>query len=94
MGGQVTLAARLATAAARAQDLAVDYVVHYVRKNGKTSEKVFKWTTTRLPAGGAASFEKRHPMRKTTVRVLYPGRHRVELQVNGVRVAEASFRLT
>ena len=94
VGGEVTLVARLASAAARAQDLAVDYVVHYVRKNGKTSGKVFKWTTTRLPARGDAALEKRHPMRKTTVRTLYPGAHRVELQVNGVRLAEDSFQLT
>ena len=93
VGGEVTLQAQLETTAGRGQDLAVDYVVHYVRKNGTTSGKVFKWTTTRLPARGTATFEKRHPMRKTTVRKLYPGEHRVELQVNGVRIAETSFRL-
>ncbi len=93
LGGEVKLAARIATAAGRAQDLAVDYVVHYVRKNGKTSEKVFKWTTTRIPARGTVELEKRHAMRKTTVRALYSGVHRVELQVNGVRVAAADFRL-
>ena len=93
VGGEVTLTAGLATTAASAQNLAVDFVVHFVRKGGKTSEKVFKWTTTRLPARGAATLEKRHPMKKTTVRKLYPGVHRVELQVNGSRVAETIFRL-
>ena len=94
VGGRVTLTAQLTTTAARAQNLAVDYVVHYIRKGDKTSEKVFKWTTVRLQGGGTATLEKRHPMRKTTVRALYPGVHRVELQVNGVRLAEAGFRLT
>ncbi len=93
IGGEITLQARLDTTATRAQDLAVDYVVHYVRKNGKTSGKVFKWTTTQLPARGTITLEKRHPMRVTTVRKLYPGEHRVELQVNGVRVAETRFQL-
>lgn len=93
VGGEVTLAAEIATTAARSQKLAVDYVVHYVRRNDKTSGKVFKWKTLTLPAGSTMALEKRHPMRKTTVRTLYPGLHRIELQVNGVRVAETSFQL-
>ena len=36
------------------------------------------------------TFDKRHPMRPTTVRTLYPGTHRVEVQLNGVRVAAFS----
>jgi len=93
IGDQIELTARIETAAANAQDLIVDYAVHYVRKSGKSSSKVFKWTTTRLPAAGSVTLNKRHPMKLTTVRALYPGVHRVELQINGVRMAEASFRL-
>ena len=61
--------------------------------SAKAGGKVFKWTKTRLPARGTTTLTKRHPMKVTTIRALYPGVHRVELQVNGVRVAEASFRL-
>jgi hypothetical protein len=32
-------------------------------------------------------------LREVTTRRLYPGRHRVELLVNGVAVAEAAFDL-
>lgn len=92
IGGAVELTATLSTTATRGRELLVDYVVHYVRKT-KTSGKTFKWTTTRLPARGALELTKRHPMRPTTIRALYPGRHRVELQVNGVVLAETSFSL-
>ena len=54
---------------------------------------MFKSTTTRLPARDTLALEKRHSMRQTTVRKLFPGSHRMELQVNGLRVAETSFRL-
>ena len=93
IGGSVELTAFVETAAARPQDLMIDYAVHLVRKRG-TSCKVFKWRKARLPARGSATFTKNHPMRVTTVRALYPGTHCVELQVNGRRVAEASFDLT
>ena len=75
IGGWVELSARLETSAASAQDLIVDYLVHYVRRGDRSSGKVFKWTTTCLPARGVALLEKRHPMRPTTIRALYPGRH-------------------
>ncbi len=93
VGGQIELTARIETTAGKAQELIVDYAVNYVRKSGKSSSKVFKWTTTRLPANGSVTLDKRHAMKLTTIRALYPGVHHVELQVNGVRMAEASFRL-
>ncbi len=73
--------------------IAVDYAVHYVRKANKISAKVFKWKTLELPAGESTTLQKKHPMRVTTVRALYPGAHKVELQVNGVRLAGGSFAL-
>ena len=94
VGGSVALTASLSTTAARSQELLIDYVVHYVRKRGEASQKVFKWKSCTLPARGALTLHKRHSMRETTVRALYAGVHRVELQVNGVRIAETTFRLT
>ncbi len=93
IGDSVELSAQLQTSFSRAQELMVDYVVHYVRKGGKSSGKVFKWKTTRLPARGRVDLQKKHAMKTTTIRALYPGRHTVELQVNGARVAEAAFTL-
>ncbi len=94
IGGAVELIARLSSSASRGQHLMVDYGVHHVRQRGETSEKVFKWKTLRLAGGETRELTKRHAVRATTVRALYPGMHRVELQVNGVRIAEARFRLT
>jgi len=94
IGGGVELLAELSSGGARAQSLLVDYAVHYVRKGGKSSRKVFKWTTVELPGGEGRSIAKKHAMKPTSIRALYPGVHRVELQVNGVAVAETSFRLT
>ena len=94
VGSSVELVATLSSTATKPQSLVVDYAVHYVRSGGKTSAKVFKWTKTTIPGRGELVLEKRHPMRTTTIRALYPGRHRVSLQVNGVTIAQGAFELT
>ena len=94
LGDTVTLQASLANRAASPVALVVDYVVHYVRASGKASAKVFKWAVTELPARGELVLEKRQVIRDFTTRRHYPGPHRVELQVNGQRLAESGFTLS
>lgn len=93
IGSSVVLTATLISTLGRQQDLLVDYVVHFAKKSGQTGGKVFKWTTATLPARGKETIEKKHAFRETTVRALYPGTHRIELQVNGVIVAESAVEL-
>lgn len=100
LGDTITFSASLeslvpasARRAARPQALLVDYVVHYARASGRPSAKVFKWTTLELAAGESATLTKRQTIRDFTTRRHHPGRHRVELQVNGRRLAETGFTL-
>lgn len=93
LGDTITLAATLTSTARRAQSLLIDYVVHYARASGRASEKVFKWTELTLAPGETATPTKRQTIRDFTTRKHHPGRHRVELQINGRRVAETAFTL-
>lgn len=93
IGDSVELTANMSSSLSRSQKLLIDYAVHYVRKGGKTGIKVFKWKQIELPASDDATLTKQHSMRITTIRALYPGTHKVELQVNGVRIAETKFEL-
>jgi 3-methyladenine DNA glycosylase AlkC len=93
LGDRLTLAATLTSTSNRTQRLVVDYVVHYVKAGGGTSEKVFKWTEVELPARASLALTKSQVIRDFTTRRHYPGRHRVELQVNGARVATDEFHL-
>lgn len=93
VGGSVELTATLSTSHTRKQALLVDYVVHYVRKAKASGGKTFKWTTLELPARGETELSKRHSMKTTTIRALYPGKHRVELLVGGEVLAETAFTL-
>lgn len=75
------------------QALMIDYIVHHQKANGKTSPKVFKWSTRTLEADKALTLTKKHAVKKITTRVYYPGVHTVEVLVNGVSVGAADFNL-
>ena len=73
---------------------AVDYAIRFANAAGAlTRRKVFKLAERRLEPGAAASITKRHPMRPVSIRALFPGAHVLELQVNGVVLAEVPFTL-
>jgi 3-methyladenine DNA glycosylase AlkC len=93
LGQSLTLTAAITSTASKAQSLAIDYIVHYVKASGGTSEKVFKWTEATLAPGATLTLSKKQTLRDFTTRRHYPGHHRVELQINGHRLAEAAFLL-
>lgn len=93
IGGTVAFEVTLRNAGRRAQALLVDYALHYVKKRGETSPKVFKGTELRLAAGATETLTFRRPMKHVSIRRLHPGTHRVEILVNGASLAEGSFEL-
>ncbi len=93
VGGILRLEATLRSRARTAQTLVIDYAVHHVKANGSASPKVFKGWKLELAPGETRALGKAHSLREVTTRRLYPGRHRVELLVNGVAVAETAFDL-
>ncbi len=93
MGEFVTIGLTLTSASRAAQPLAIDYIVHHQRRNGTTSPKVFKGWVLDLAPHATVTMIKRHALRVITTRRYYTGLHRVDVQVNGVAVATASFTL-
>ena len=94
LGSTLELTARLTSTQARAQSLIVDYVVHYARNSGATVGKVFKWKRLTLGAGETVTLSKRQVIRDFSTRRHHVGRHLVELQINGRRLAEGAFFLS
>ncbi|PWK70539.1 DNA alkylation repair protein [Aminobacter sp. AP02] len=93
LGGRITLKASIASTAEAAQQLVVDYAVHYVKKSGGSSKKVFKLKEINLAPGGQKDLSISQAVRDFTTRKHYPGHHRMELIVNGETVAEGGFEL-
>ena len=69
---------------AAAQSLVVDYRVHFVKSNGKTSPKVFKLKKLALAPNASVELRGRVSLAPLTTRRHYPGRHALDLVVNGV----------
>jgi 3-methyladenine DNA glycosylase AlkC len=93
VGDSLTLALTLRSSARRAQKLAIDYLVHHVKADGRTTPKVFKGWTLELAAGDSVQLGKQHSMRTVTTRRYHAGAHAVEVQINGRVVASAPFAL-
>lgn len=94
LGQQITVTFQLRSLSAKSQRLVVDYAVHYVKKAGGTSAKVFKLKELTLPAGATVTLSRRQSIRDFTTRTHYPGRHGVDILVNGRRLAQDFFTLT
>lgn len=75
------------------QKLIIDYVVHFVKANKKTSPRVFKLKTVPLAKAAQLRIEKRHWLKRSPYRKHYPGRHRLEIQINGSVCASTHFTL-
>ncbi len=93
VGGELQLSLVLESASRQAQKLVIDYAVHHVKADGRTTPKVFKGWTLELPPGGRIALARRHSMKPVTTRRYHAGRHAVTLHVNGQPLAEAAFEL-
>jgi len=83
-----------AVAAQENEQLIVDYVLHFPNKFGTGhNKKVFKLKVVTMSKGQTLVITKRQPMRQMSTRKLYPGKYRLEIQINGTRMAEAEFEL-
>ena len=77
-----------------AEQLMIDYVVDFVKKNGQTTQKVFKIAQAELVKGESQLFKKRHPFKaNSTTFTYYSGTHRFTLQINGQQFDSGTFLL-
>jgi 3-methyladenine DNA glycosylase AlkC len=81
--------------ATRDERLLIDYVLYFQNKSGAmTNKKVYKLKQLSVQKNERVPVEKKHPLRANmSTRQLYPGVHRIEVQINGHCVATGDFRL-
>jgi 3-methyladenine DNA glycosylase AlkC len=93
-GGRVECTLSLLSTARAPQELLIDYIVHYVKADSRTSPKVFKLKRLTLARGASVPLRIVIKLAELTTRKHYPGRHRVELLVNGQKFPVGEFQLT
>ena len=94
MGEEIEFSFDLVSGKNQSQALMVDYVMHFVRAGGKTSQKVFKLKKMGLAPDETVSISKKHSFKPITTRRYYQGTHSIAIQVNGKVIAQQNFELS
>jgi 3-methyladenine DNA glycosylase AlkC len=84
IGGKASFRAEIASRARTTQSLSVDLAVHFVKKDGAARPKVMKGRAVVLPPRGTVTIAKTISFALHSTRTPHPGRHAVDLLVNGV----------
>ncbi|MFG1928184.1 DNA alkylation repair protein [Cryptosporangium sp. NPDC048952] len=92
-GGAVHFTATVTNRADEAAVVAVDYIVHHRKADGRLTGKTFKLTTAKLAPGEQQEISRSHSFREITTRRYHPGQHAIELQLNGVVAGRTEFVL-
>jgi 3-methyladenine DNA glycosylase AlkC len=93
IGGRVGFHFALRSRARAPQDLLVDVALHFVKARGETSAKVFKIDRVTLAPRQTVTFEKSFSLAVHTTRVPRPGRHVVDVLVNGTPLRAGAFQV-
>jgi 3-methyladenine DNA glycosylase AlkC len=93
IGGRVSIEFVLRSRSRAAQDVLVDLAVHFVKANGRSTPKVFKLKRVALPSRGRAEFATSVSLAVHTTRKPQPGRHHVDVIVNGSSMPIGDFQV-
>lgn len=89
----VVIEFELHNATGRSQSVLVDFRVFFVKASGRASPKVFKLKRIELVPGARVALRKTVSLAPMTTRKHYPGRHAVELLLNGKPQPLGEFEL-
>ena len=93
IGGRVAIAFVLRSRSRTPQNALVDLAVHFVKANGRAAAKVFKLKRVVLPPRGALAFRTSVSLAVHTTRKPRPGRHAVDVIVNGQVIPAGAFQV-
>lgn len=93
LGENLTLGLSLRSFSDKPQNLVIDYIISFMKANGKTAPKVFKLRTMTLGAHETLTLEKKHTVKPITTRQYYAGKQQIQLQINGKVMAKQNWQL-
>ncbi|MEW5739855.1 MAG: DNA alkylation repair protein [Myxococcota bacterium] len=93
LGERVTISARVTNSGREEAHVVVDAKVHFVTKRGGASVKTFRIGRVDAAPGQTVQLQRKLTLVHHSIRTLYPGRHRVEVQVNGRLTRAGAFVL-
>ena len=94
LGESLQIDATIESTSSQNQSVVIDYAVHFMRANGQTNAKVFKWKNLKLKPGQKIELTKSHAFKTITTRRYYPGGHQISVLVNGKPHSHVQFTLS
>jgi 3-methyladenine DNA glycosylase AlkC len=94
VGGSVQLQFGVRSLSQQPQRLMIDYAVKFQNASKTGSRKVFKGKVVGLEGGAVVLMRRKINLKPLTTRRIFPGRHEVEIQVNGLVLGAAGFDVT
>lgn len=91
MGDELSFNFKIKNISNKTENLLIDYIIHFVKANGKRTPKVFKIKKTKLNSNQILSLSKNHSFKLISTRKYYPGKHKVEIQLNGKIIDSHEF---
>ncbi|OOG36559.1 DNA alkylation repair protein [Polaromonas sp. A23] len=93
MGEKVNIAFDVSNTSNKAQQVLVDFCIHYVKASGKTSAKVFKLKVLDLVPKETVRLSKTVSTAEMTTRKHHAGAHQVDVLLNGQARVLGAFEL-
>jgi 3-methyladenine DNA glycosylase AlkC len=94
IGGRVAMTLALRSTSRRPQSLLVDVAVHFVKARGHAAPKVFKLKRITLGPRQKVTLATAFSLAVHTTRVPRPGKHAVDVLVNGKTMSAGAFHVT
>lgn len=92
IGDDITFSFNLTLDTKQKQKVRVEYIVHFIKANGKPSPKVFQIKEAEM-APGNYPITKKHSFRNMSTRKHYTGEHKFEVVINGQVKVSGSVEL-
>ncbi len=93
LGESLTFEFDIVSEKSTSQKLVIDYIIHYRKKSGELSAKVFKLKEIDLKAKDKQHISKSQVFKDFTTRKHFAGKHELNIQVNGKILDKRSFSI-
>lgn len=93
IGSSIKLDFEIKSLSKNRQRLAVDYKFYFVKKSSNTTPKTFKLSEKTIKGKDVIPFSIKYKFKDLSTRKHYPGKHKIEIIINGKMYKKVSFKL-
>lgn len=94
IGDRFNFSFSLVNEGGQALPVRLEYAIDYQTQSGKISRKIFKVQELTLPSGTTVDYQKNQRFQDFTTRKHFPGKHRLEILINGRVGASVDFEVS